>query len=158
MTETLTTAEVRLAATTNLDLPLTLYKKLETGFDVWLESVRAEAREEVAKKAISDEAVQQSAPSKRIIQRAEYGQGSKKTKKRSANRARKRENLRNAYPVFSDASRIQHGPNQSAVITEPTFRKKGKKVLIAGARVMLPRGRQGEIETEDKALLSFLKS
>lgn len=48
MTATLTTAEVRLAATTNLDLPLTQYKKLESGFDAWLESVKAEARLEVA--------------------------------------------------------------------------------------------------------------
>jgi hypothetical protein len=44
MTDKLTTAEVRLAATTNLDLPLTQYKKLESGFDAWLESVKAEAR------------------------------------------------------------------------------------------------------------------
>lgn len=43
MTEKLTTAEVRLAATTNEDLPLTQYKKLESGFDAWLESVKAEA-------------------------------------------------------------------------------------------------------------------
>lgn len=43
MTATLTTAEVRLAATTNLDLPLTQYKKLESGFDAWLEAVKAEA-------------------------------------------------------------------------------------------------------------------
>lgn len=43
MTETLTTAEVRLAATTNEDLPLTQYKKLEKGFDAWLEAVKAEA-------------------------------------------------------------------------------------------------------------------
>jgi hypothetical protein len=43
MTDKLTTAEVRLAATTNLDLPLTQYKKLESGFDAWLESVKAEA-------------------------------------------------------------------------------------------------------------------
>lgn len=47
MTDKLTTAEVRLAATTNLDLPLTQYKKLENGFDAWLESVKAEARAEV---------------------------------------------------------------------------------------------------------------
>lgn len=44
MTDKLTTAEVRLAATTNLDLPLTQYKKLESGFDAWLEEVKAEAR------------------------------------------------------------------------------------------------------------------
>lgn len=49
MTEKLTTAEVRLAATTNLDLPLTQYKKLESGFDAWLQSVQIEA----AKKAIA---------------------------------------------------------------------------------------------------------
>lgn len=53
MTATLTTAEVRRAATTNLDLPLTQYKKLENGFDAWLESVKAEARVEGAKKALA---------------------------------------------------------------------------------------------------------
>lgn len=46
MTDKLTTAEVRRAATTNLDLPLTLFKKLESGFDAWLESVKEEARAE----------------------------------------------------------------------------------------------------------------
>lgn len=48
MTDKLTTAEVKLAATTNEDLPLTQYKKLEAGFDAWLESVKAEARAEGA--------------------------------------------------------------------------------------------------------------
>jgi membrane-bound lytic murein transglycosylase B len=43
MTEKLTTAEVRLAATTNLDLPLTQYKKLESGFDAWLAGIKSEA-------------------------------------------------------------------------------------------------------------------
>jgi hypothetical protein len=60
MTETLTTAEVRLAATTNLDLPLTQYKKLETGFDAWLESVKAEAAA-MAIAAIKSEKVQEKA-------------------------------------------------------------------------------------------------
>lgn len=50
MTDKVTTAEIRFAATTNLDLPLTQYKKLENGFDAWL----AEHDAAVAAKAVAD--------------------------------------------------------------------------------------------------------